>query len=167
MRILLTCISILSFLLLMTIPANAAVSPVSDNGIIPSEILYKKIVSLKVKDIQRLAGRKLTLKEKVSFFLLKQKLKHKKNDASKQGQTAFIIGLIALGLLALGFFVPYALVGALVASILAIVFGSMAKKRDPSDKKAQAGKLLGWISLGIFGLLIIIGAIIIASWDWF
>lgn len=164
MRIPITCISILSALLLMAIPASAAISPVPGNGIIPTEITNKKITSLRVKDIQRLAGRKLTLKEKISFFLLKQKLNHKKNDASKQGQTAFTLGLIALGLLVLGLFIPYVIIGALAASILAIVTGSMAKKDDPSDKKAHAGKLLGWITLGLIAFVFILAVIIVASW---
>lgn len=121
---------------------------------------------MKMKDFRKLAGRKLTLKEKVSFIILKHKLKQQAKDSEKQGQTAFTFGLIAVGLLLLGLFVPYVILGSLVAAILAIVTGSMAKKRDGDNRKAKAGQLLGWITLGLIAFLFILAAVVLASWSW-
>src|SRR5258705_5571 len=61
----------------------------------------------------------------------------------------------------------YEILGALVAAIFAIVMGSMASKQDRSDKKAHAAKLLGWITLGLIALLLILAAIIVATFSWY
>ncbi len=166
MRIFLIWLSIFSCFFTAAIPAQAATAPLSNNKIIPVEAIYKKIASMKMKDFRKLAGRKLTLKEKVSFIILKHKLKQQAKDSEKQGQTAFTFGLIAVGLLILGLFVPYVILGSLVAAILAIVTGSMAKKRDGDNRKAKAGQLLGWITLGLIAFLFILAAVVLASWSW-
>lgn len=155
-----------SFLFISPAPAGASTIPATHSAMIPPGAFYKKIASLKVKDLQKMLGRKLTLKEKVSFFILKQKVRHKAKESNSDGQSAFIVGLVALGLLVIGLFVPYVIVGSLVAAILAIVMGSMTKKKNPDDPKAKAGQLLGWITLGLIALLLIIAAIIISSWTW-
>ena len=144
-------------------PVSSATIPPASGKIIPVGAIYKKIASLKIRDIQKLAGRKLTLKEKISFLILKHKLKQQADDKQNKGQTAFVFGIVGLGLLIVGLFVPYVILGALVSAILAIVSGSVAKKQDPSDKKAHAGKLLGWITLGLIALLIILVAVVIAA----
>jgi predicted membrane protein len=110
-------------------------------------------------------GRKLTLKEKITLLILKKKLK-KQADESKQGQTAFVLGIISIALLIAGLFLPYVILGALIAAIIAIVMGNMAKKKDPSDMKAKMGALMGWITLGGIALILILVAAIIASWSW-
>ncbi len=125
---------------------------------------YKNIATMKLKEFQRLVGRKLTFKEKVGFFVLKHKMKHQQDDADKQGQTAYILGIVGLGLFVIGLFVPYVILGSLVAAILAIVTGSTAKKTDGENRKAKAGKLLGWITLSAIVLLVILAAIVLASW---
>jgi hypothetical protein len=130
-----------------------------------SEPSPKEIKSLKIKDVQELLGRKLTLKEKITFFILKKKL-NKQVDEPKQGQTAFALGIISIALLIAGLFLPYVILGALVAAIIAIVMGNMAKKKDPSDMKAKMGALMGWITLGGIALILILVAAIIASWSW-
>ncbi len=146
-------------------PVNSATIPSSTSKIIPVGDIYKKIASLKIKDIQKLTGRKLTIKEKISFLILKHKLKQQADDKKSKGQTAFIFGIVGLGLLLVGLFVPYVILGALVSAILAIVVGSVAKKQDPSDKKAHAGKLLGWITLGLIAFLLILVVALFASWS--
>ena len=166
MRILLIGFSLFSCLFATVIPAQAATAPTTNNKIIPVEAVYKKIASMKMKDFRKLAGRKLTLKEKVSFIILKHKLKQQAKDSEKQGQTAFTFGLIAVGLLLLGLFVPYVILGSLVAAILAIVTGAMAKKGDGDNRKAKAGQLLGWITLGLIAFLFILAAVVLASWSW-
>jgi len=135
---------------------------------VPNEIFLKKITSLNIKDLQKLAGRKFSLKEKISFLILKKSLKHKSGGTQGQGQTAFILGIAALAMLVIGLFVFPVLVGSLVASILAIVFGSVASKKDPSDKKANMGKLFGWITLVLIALLAILVVVVwVSFWSQF
>lgn len=155
---------------LMSAPVHSTAFNSPIDKPIPNEALLKKIASLKIKDLQKLAGRKFSLKEKIAFFVLKKKLGHKSGDGQGQGQTSLIFGIGALALLVLAFLVPAAgvpLLASLVSSILAIVVGSVAKKKDPSDRKAHAGKLLGWITLGLIALLLILATVIIASWSWY
>lgn len=157
---------ILCSLFLNVIPSTAATSPSPTTSIIPIEKLYKKIASLKIKDVQKLTGKKLSLKEKIGFLILKHKAKHAPKEERKPGETAFTFGVLALVLLVLGFFVPYVILGSLIASILAIVTGSVAVKRNSNDRKGYAGKLMGWITLGIIALFLIIAVAVIASWSW-
>ena len=157
------------FLFLFTLTANfssyaATVPPTGDGPVIP-EAVVKKLASMKIKDIQKLAGRKLTLKEKILFLLLKHKAK--RDDAKRSGgSTALTLGAIAIGLFIVGLFVPYVILGSLVAAILAVVLGSTAMKKDRSDRKAHAGKLMGWITLGLIGLVLILAAIVVSSWGY-
>ena len=109
-------------------------------------------------------GRKLTLKEKIAFLILKKKLKKQADETSSSGEAAFIIGILGLVLLIAGLFVPYIILGSLVAGIIAIVMGSMAKRKDPSDTKARAALLMGWITLGLIAFLLLLAAIVVASW---
>ncbi len=151
-----------------TIPAASLTIPAVKPG--PVEILLNKFISLKIKDLQKLAGRKFSLKEKIAILVLKQKLKHKEGERSNQGQLAMIFGIGAITLLILAFLVPGTgafFTASLISSILAIVIGSVAKKNDPSDRKAHVGKLLGWITLGLIALLVIAVAIALSSWSWY
>ncbi len=68
MRILLIWLSLFGCFFTTVIPAQAATAPTTNNKIIPVEAVYKKIASMKMKDFRKLAGRKLTLKEKVSII---------------------------------------------------------------------------------------------------
>ena len=145
----------------LKMPAFAYSKPSA--GIIakPNDGGYKNLATMKLKEFQKLVGRKLTLKEKIGFFVLKHKMKHSQDDADKLGQTSFVLGLVALGLFAIGFFVPYLFIGSLVASIMAIVTGSTATKKNADNRKAWMGKLLGWIILSIF----LVGLILAAIWS--
>ncbi len=133
-----------------------------------NEKIYTRIASLKMKELEQLSGRKLTLKEKIGFLLLKHQIKHRTTENRMPGNTALTIALIGLGLLVLGLFVPYIILGSIVAAILAIALGSSAYKQDHSDKKAHTAKIIGWLTLGVTALFLIIAAIIIATWtSWF
>ncbi len=166
MKLLLAILLFAGIFLSLKMPAFAYSKHAADIITKPNDGGYKNIATMKLKEFQKLVGRKLTLKEKISFFVLKHKMKHQQQDADQQGQTAFILGLVGLGLLVIGLFVPYVILGSLVAAILAIVLGSTATKKDGDNKKARAGKLLGWITLGIITLLLILAAILIASWGY-
>ncbi|MEP7372550.1 MAG: hypothetical protein ABI675_04125 [Chitinophagaceae bacterium] len=159
--IIILCVIFLSLFSIVT-PVRSATTSSSSTTVIPDGYLFKKMATLKIKDIQKIAGRKLTLKEKIGFIILKHKIKHQSKKNQKQGDAAFILGIAGLGLFIIGLFVPVLLLGSLVAAIAAVVTGSVAK--DPSNKKAHAGKLLGWITLGLLALLLILAAIVVAAW---
>ena len=131
--------------------------------ITPSSSSYTFISNLKIKEVEKLLGRKMKLKEKLAFKLyqwkLKKELKKKADETDNKGETAFILGIVALGSL----FIPYAGIAAIPCAILAIIFGNKAKKNNPNDKKAKTGALLGWITLGLFVITIAIVIAIIAA----
>jgi hypothetical protein len=158
---------ILSFMLLfscMEIPVCAATMPLIDNPKKLASPEYKSIATMKLKDFQKLIGRKLTLKEKIAFFVFKHKMRHQHGDGVTQGKTSFILGLVGLIFLAMGFAVPVLFFGALVLSILAIVTGSTASRKDSDNREARMGKLLGWITLGVLSLLAILIIVLVATW---
>src|SRR5262245_56808026 len=96
-------------------PANTTVYP-------PGAL--EKLTSLKIKEVQKLIGRKLTFKEKVSLLILKHT--SKKKAQSSKGSTALGFGITGLALLLLGLFIPFIAWLALPAAILAIVLGNKA-----------------------------------------
>ena len=126
------------------------------------------IFTAKVKDVEKVLGRKLKLKEKIGFKILQYKLKkeglkkQKETDPDK-GKTAMILGIIAISCLVIPFFgfasIPLA--------ILAIIIGNKAKKQNPEDGRAKAGVILGWVTLGLLALAIAIVVLILAAWGGF
>lgn len=126
---------------------------------------YKSIANMKLKEFQRLVGHKLTFKEKIAFLVLKHKMKRQAKAADADGELSFGLGLAGLGLFVLGLFVPYVIIASFVLAILAIVTGGMATRKDSDNRKAKAGKLLGWLTLGAIALLLILAAIIISNWN--
>lgn len=153
--------SVLIACVFLTLPSILH-STVSTTVTIPAET-HKEFTSLKVRDLEKFIGRKLTTKERISFLVLKHNAT-KKAKGSNKGSTALAFGISGAALLILGLFVPYVILGALAAAIVAVVLGSVAKKQDPSDSKARAAALLGWITLGAIALLVIVAAIAVATW---
>src|SRR5690348_7557319 len=88
-------------LLFASLPAGSNMVPDPGNMSTPVADIRKKIASLHIKDIQKLIGRKLTLKEKISFFILKQKLKNEPKESLNEGDVALIVGIAGLVFLAL------------------------------------------------------------------
>lgn len=122
-------------------------------------ILKHKLQNLSLKEYKKLKGGKISFKEKVSFLFMKHYLK-KKTEKNNKGQLAFTFGLIAIGSVVLGLFVPYLFLISIITAILAIVYGTLAPK---DDSKAKTGKLLGWLSLSLMALFLIIAAIVLAG----
>jgi len=144
----------------------SATSATPDNTTIyPSQEVLQKLTSLKIKEVQKLIGRKLTFKEKVSLLVLKHTPKRKAQGS--KGSTALGFGITALALILLGLFVPYIILLSVPAAILAIVLGNKAKKQDPSDKKAQTGAILGWIAVGAIALIVVAAVIVASSGYWY
>ena len=121
-------------------------------------------ISLRIKDIEKMRGRKLSLKEKIAVIILRTKLKHAPKEDKQPGNLALIFGISAAATFLLGLLVPPILFASLAAAIVAIVLGSNAKRKNPSDGKARAAVLLGWITLGLLALLTVVAVIALAEW---
>ena len=129
------------------------------------------ISTMRVKDVQKLLGRKLKLKEKIAFKVFQWKVKKgwipgKKNPAKgNKGRTAMIFGIIVL----VALFIPYVSIIALPAAILALVFGYDARRDDPSDRHARTALILGWITIAVFIIALVLLVAILSSggfWGW-
>ncbi len=153
---------ICGFIALPSTLRSATLPQPGNTTIFPPEEVYKKLTSLKIKDVQKFIGRKLTFKEKISFLILKHT--SGKEVQNKKGNTALIFALVGVGLFIIGLFVPFVILGSIAGAIVAIILGSNAKKQDPSDNKARAAVILGWITLGATALLLILAAIVVATW---
>lgn len=160
-------ITLSSFINISTIvPVERKVSTTSQS-IGKNDLTLEKLSKMKVKEFQKLTGKKLTLKEKIAFKIvqgkIKKQLKAKEGETSDKGKTAMILGIIGLALL----FIPYGIIASIPLAILAIVNGSQARKKDPNNGKALTGIILGWVTLGLLVLFLIIALIWLASGGWF
>lgn len=153
-----TIMALLAFLFSFT--SIAATSPVfvAEPGPAPG------LKSLKVKMIEKITGKKMTLGQKISFWLMKKKLKKISEEESftpkqkQQANLSLILGLASIGLL----FIPYLGLIAIPAAILAIIFGAKSIKGN-SNTKGIIGLVAGITTL----LLLIIAIIVITSSPWF
>jgi hypothetical protein len=125
-----------------------------------------RIATMKIKEAEKILGRKFTLKEKIAFKItqlkLKKGLKAKAEGKSSKGQTAFILSLIGICLL----LVPYLSIASLPLAIIGLVMGSQAKKENPNDSKAKTAIILSLVTLGLLVLAILLVIAILASGGW-
>jgi hypothetical protein len=121
----------------------------------PSQsISAKNLATLKVRDYEKMSGRKLSLKEKFAFKLMQVKLKKdlkkkSKGEYSSRSKTAFILSILSLATMLL---IPLSV----VLSVISIILASKSLKANPEDKKAKTAMGLSILALGIIvvGLLI-------------
>lgn len=151
-----------------TEPAFTAVSaPTLSAPITPLEYF----ASLSMKEVQKLAGRKLTLKEKIAVKLyqwkLKKQLRHPgKEEKKSMGTTALIFSIIGLACLFLTFIPVVGFVGSVVFTILGLVKGNKAKKDNPEDGNAKAAVVISWVTIGLFAVGLIIATVWLAALGW-
>ncbi len=156
-----------------SIAAHASITPasqviVSDIGFQDPVNPYSYLSSMKVREVEKLLGRKMKLKEKLAFKVFQWKIKKgynplKANENSGKGKTAMILGIVGI----VSLFIPYASIAAIPCAILAIIFGNQAKKANPNDGQAKAGVILGWVTLGLFILALIIALVWLTSGGYF
>jgi hypothetical protein len=121
---------------------------------------------LTLSDLQTTLGRKLTIKEKVSWWLYKKKFVHidpsekEIKNANSNAVLGFVFGI--LGLVGLSFL---AAIPGLILSNKALA----AEKADPGILKsgnsglAKAGQILSWVGIGLFLITLIYVLAIISS----
>jgi hypothetical protein len=126
--------------------------------------------TLTLKEVQQLAGRKLTLKEKIAVKVFQWKIKKgfnplKKTETKDKGKTAMIFGIIGLASLLIP--IPFiGFLGSIVFTILALTMGYKAKKENPEDTRAKTAIILGWVTVGLFVLALILAVVILTTWSW-
>jgi hypothetical protein len=148
---------------------NAATTPsVADSlfSLNATTIKIQDLAVMKMRDVEKISGKKLSLKEKLAFKILQWKLKkeltHEGKDKTDKGKTAMILGIIGIASL----FIPYLVVVSIPCTVLALVFGYQAKRANPDDSKARTAIILGWVTTGLYVLAIALILVLIAAWDW-
>lgn len=119
------------------------------------------LLSLKVKDIERLTGKKFTLKEKLVLKIYKSKLKKEKRKAgkepySKRSKTAFILSILSLATIII---FPVSV----VLAIISIVMASKALHEKYNDKKARTAMTLSFLALGLVVVTLLVYAIFVSD----
>jgi hypothetical protein len=124
------------------------------------------IASMKAKEIEMLLGKKLTLKEKIALKLAQLKIKKQVKAIEKgkpsKGQNAMVLGILSLVVL----LIPFGILASIVLAIMAITIGSKAKKENSHDGKAQAGIIMGIVTLALIVLAIAIVVAILSSGEY-
>ncbi|HEX2627724.1 MAG TPA: hypothetical protein VHM26_01890 [Chitinophagaceae bacterium] len=118
---------------------------------------------LKARDIEQMIGRRLTLKERIVWVLVKRQFK--KNpvakadfDINKKARTAKILGIISL----IALFTPFA-IAAIPLAIIAITSGAKVKRIDPENRDAKRAITFGTITLAVCLAMILIVLAIVSA----
>ncbi len=162
--------------LLLPVTGLQAIS-INDPSPAHQHAVFQHLQSLRMKDLQRISGRKFSLKEKIAWQILKWKISHpggsrllaklKKKPSylnsvkpidpdeksAKKGQASLVFGLAGLGLLALIFVIPFMIFPSIISALLAIILGHGATKNKRVDKKGNTGKILGYVTISLIAIL--------------
>ncbi len=99
-------------------------------------------------------------------FALKKFKKADTNKGDKQAGISLAFGIAACGFLLIGVIVPYVILAALPAGIVAMITGGSAIRNGTNrEGKARTGKALGLGALIAFGALLLAVVLIIAAWN--
>lgn len=97
-------------------------------------------------------------------FLLKNKKLKKNIAADRLASVSLLLGIAACAFILLSLFIPYLILAALPASIVAITTGGGAVRNKTSFvRKAKTGKALGLAALIVFGIILLLVVIILAT----
>ena len=148
---------------------KAASTPSKEDSLLfikESAIKIQDLAAMKIRDVEKITGKKLSLKEKLAFKIFQWKLKkeliYEGKDKTDKGKTAMILGIIGISSL----WIPYLGIASIPCTILALVFGYQAKKINPDDSKAKTAIVLGWVTIGLYVLIIALVIAILAAWSW-
>jgi hypothetical protein len=158
---------LLLFFVFTGIVCFATIIPTHSDPINPRAEAITRFASMKMKDVEKTMGRKLSLSEKIAIKITQWKIRKKgaawfEKKALDKGTTALILGIAGIVFLLLP--VPY--LGGLVSVasiIMALILGYQAKKANPKDKNAKAAIILGWVGVGLIIAAFILVIALIAS----
>ena len=122
---------------------------------------------LSIKEIEKLAGRKLSFKEKIAVKIYKShpSLYNQFADSKeekKQEKKALWAKWLGIGSL-IGLFVPGVGLLSLPAAILAIVFGTATENKVKNKRNSRQGITFGIITIGLILLLVALVILIVSA----
>lgn len=156
-----------SFLLLLTISflsiaaTTEKVPPITITTGTETPVVYP----METQEVQQ---KKMNFFQRILFKLAVKKFKKAADTekADKQASSALVFGIVALGTLLIGLAVPYVALAAIPAGIVAMVLGKQAVAAGTTEPaKAKIGKTLGLVSLIGFAFILLLAAIVVASWS--
>ena len=152
------------FLLLISFLSIAATSektlPVATTNGTATPVVYPLVT-------QEVHQKKINFFQRILFKLAVKKFKKAADTdkADRQASSALTFGIVALGTLIIGLFVPYLILAAIPTGIVAMVLGKQALIGGTNyPEKAKLGKTFGLVSLIGFAFILLLAAILVASW---
>lgn len=132
----------------------------------PKYVLRK----LTVRNIERLAGKKLTLLQKIQIFFIKKKLQNPKalqqvtEGQKRWARASMLLGIASIILLVLSSLVALGFLSilALPASILAVIFGAKSLEGN-SNTEGLIGAVTGGLTLALIVIAVILLAILLGN----
>lgn len=126
-------------------------------------LTIRDFTSMKIKDIEKLTGKKFSLVEKIAVQLLQRKLKKQitlgqdPEKLRKMGTLSLLLGVTSILVL----FLPYGIIASIALSIAGLVLGIKATK---GGKNINA--ILGIIFSSVTLAFILLAIVVLASWRW-
>lgn len=132
-----------------------------------SDSNFSVFTNLSVKEIEKLAGRKLSFKEKIAVKIYKHNPSLYKRFADsteekKLEKKALWSKWLGIGSL-IGLFIPGVGLLSVPAAIIAIVFGISTQDKVKNKRNARQGITFGIITLAIIVLLVALVVVIVSS----
>lgn len=145
---------------LATLPLLTHVSKIGISSK-PKPVSAADFLKMTVKDVEKLSGRKLKLKEKIAFKLLqlkaKKEIKNKeKITYSKRSKTAFVLSILSLVTLIV---IPVSV----TLSVISIILASKSLKENNEDKKARTAMGLSILALGLILVAFLIYGVFVSD----
>lgn len=144
----------------------------TNSKIVPTPHLYSSSVVIYGNDESNKPASEIKKEKKTPLLirLLERKISkilHIKDEGEpdKKAKASFTLGIISVATFLIGFFFAPSFLLAILASILAIVFGMIARKNadNHQNKKAKAGIFMGAAVLILSILLLILALLFIAA----
>ena len=141
-------------------PKNAAITTTTSN--VPFEMkgmTVQEFLLLTPKKYQEITGRRMTFKQKISFSILKAKLKKQLPDEKVDGKKSNL-GLLSLIFGGAAFvLIPFAGILSIPFAVAAVVLGILGLGKSKGDTKSIIGLVLGATLLFLIGILILVGTL--------
>lgn len=123
-----------------------------------NEILLKKLLAVPVKEMEKLGGRKLSLKEKIGLKLLRWKYRKSYSygtgtadpKAERRAQTALTFGLATVAFVLIGLVLPVMGWLAIPCAVIALLTGLQSLGKTKNNAKSVIGILLGTLFILLF-----------------
>ncbi len=153
---------------LIAAPSTIEPAPMNQRAVenpVPAKVLPGSIIHWRARDIRKITGKRLSLKERISLWFLRKQLRKSheregKPETRDNSRTAVTLGWLAL----ISLLIPFAGIATIPLAIIAISIGSRAKRRDPNDRMARRAITLGIISLVLFAVFLGLTIAFIAAW---